>query len=138
MTENGANPQMARAFQRLFTRLVTLGEGQEDTRRVVDRGELGDDVWSLAQRLAGEGNRLVVTNAPAFSRETAELVHEALIRHWPKLVDWIDRNRSFQSWLWQIRSNVELWSADPSDDGPLLRAVVSAVGPSVSLSHAER
>jgi hypothetical protein len=47
---------MARAFQRLFTRLVTLGEGQEDTRRVVDRGELGDDVWSLAQRLAGEGN----------------------------------------------------------------------------------
>ena len=83
---------MARAFQRLFTRLVTLGEGQEDTRRVVDRGELGDDVWSLAQRLAGEGNRLVVTNAPAFSRETAELVHEALIRHWPTLVDWIDRS----------------------------------------------
>ena len=82
-TENGANPQMALAFRRLFTRLVTLGEGQEDTRRVVDRGELGDDVWSLAQRLAGEENRLVVTNAPAFSRETAELVHEALIRHWP-------------------------------------------------------
>jgi hypothetical protein len=120
-TENGANPQMALAFQRLFTRLVTLGEGQEDTRRVVDRGELGDDVWSLAQRLAGEENRLVVTNAPAFSRETAELVHEALIRHWPKLVDWIERDRAFQSWLRQIRSNVELWSADPCDDGPLLR-----------------
>jgi hypothetical protein len=33
-----------------------------------------------------------VTNAPAFSRETAELVHEALIRHWPTLVDWIDRS----------------------------------------------
>jgi hypothetical protein len=120
-TENGANPQMALAFQRLFTRLVTLGEGQEDTRRVVDRGELCDDVWSLAQRLAGEENRLVVTNAPAFSRETAELVHEALIRHWPKLVDWIERDRAFQSWLRQIRSNVELWSADPCDDGPLLR-----------------
>jgi WD40 repeat protein len=121
MTENGANPQMARAFQRLFSRLVTLGEGQEDTRRVVDRRELGDDAWSLAQRLAGEDNRLVVTNAPAFSRETAEVVHEALIRHWPKLVSWIDRDRAFQSWLRQIRSNVELWSAEPSDDGPLLR-----------------
>jgi WD40 repeat protein len=121
MTGDGANPQIAQAFRRLFTRLVTLGEGQEDTRRVVDRRELGDDVWSLAQRLAGEDNRLIVTNAPAFSRETAELVHEALIRHWPKLVDWIDRDRAFQSWLRQIRSNVELWSADPSDDGPLLR-----------------
>jgi hypothetical protein len=61
MTENGANAPMARAFQRLFTRLVTLGEGQEDTRRVVDRRELGDEVWSLAQRLAGENNRLVFT-----------------------------------------------------------------------------
>ena len=121
MTGNGTDPRMAQAFQRLFTRLVTLGEGQEDTRRIVDRRELGDEAWSLAQRLAGEDNRLVVTNAPIASRETAEVVHEALIRHWPTLVDWVDRDRAFQSWLRQIRSNVELWSADPSDEGPLLR-----------------
>jgi WD40 repeat protein len=121
MTENGADAPTAHTFRRLLTRLVTLGEGQEDTRRVVDRRELGDEAWSLAQRLAGEDNRLVVTNAPAFSRETAEVVHEALIRHWPRLVDWIDRDRAFQSWLRQIGSNVELWSADPSDQGPLLR-----------------
>jgi hypothetical protein len=121
MTKKGTDPQMTRAFQRLFTRLVTLGEGQEDTRRVVDRLELGDEAWSLAQQLAGEDNRLVVTNAPAFLRETAEVVHEALIRHWPTLVDWIERDRAFQSWLRQIKSNVEMWSADPSDDGPLLR-----------------
>jgi WD40 repeat protein len=121
MTGNSANPQIIQAFRRLFTRLVTLGEGQQDTRRVVDRRELGDEVWSLAQRLAGEDNRLVVTNAPAFSCETAEVAHEALIRHWPKLVDWIGQDRTFQTWLRQIRSSVELWSADPSDDGPLLR-----------------
>jgi hypothetical protein len=108
MTENSPSPQMAQAFRRLFTRLVTLGEGQEDTRRVVDRRELGDDVWSLAQRLAGEDNRLVVTNAPALSRETVEVVHEALIRHWPRLADWINQDRAFQSWLRQIRSNVVL------------------------------
>ena len=65
LTENGADPQMEKAFQRLFTRLVTLGEGQEDTRRVVERRSSGDEVWSLAQRLAGEDNRLVVTNASA-------------------------------------------------------------------------
>jgi hypothetical protein len=121
MTENGANSRMEQAFQRLFTRLVTLGEGQEDARRVVERRELGDDVWSLAQRLAGEDNRLIVTNARAFSRETAEVVHEALIRHWPKLVCWIDRDRAFQTWLRQIKSNVELWMTDPADEGPLLR-----------------
>src|ERR1700704_1634791 len=53
--------------------------------------------------------------------EPAEVVHEALIRHWPRLVDWINRDRAFQSWLRQIRPNIELWSADPFDDGPLLR-----------------
>jgi hypothetical protein len=51
LTENGKNQPMEQAFQRLFTRLVTLGEGQEDTRRVVERRKLGDEVWSLAQRL---------------------------------------------------------------------------------------
>jgi tetratricopeptide (TPR) repeat protein len=120
LTQNGADSSMDKAFQRLFTRLVTLGEGQEDTRRVVERGELGDSDWVLAQRLADEQNRLVVTNASS-ARETAEVVHEALIRHWPKLVDWVNRDRAFHLWLRQIRSNIELWSAHPDDDGTLLR-----------------
>jgi WD40 repeat protein len=120
MTAHGTNAQMQADFQRLFTRLVTPGEGQADTRRVADRRELGDEVWLLAQRLAGETNRLLVTNAQG-SRETAEVVHEALIRNWPTLVSWINRDRAFLSWLRQIKSNVELWSVDPTDDGPLLR-----------------
>jgi hypothetical protein len=41
---------MDKAFQRLFTRLVTLGEGAEDTRRIVGREELGQESWALAQR----------------------------------------------------------------------------------------
>ncbi len=120
LTRNGGDLAMDKAFQRLFTRLVTLGEGQEDTRRVVVRAELGDEGWGLAQRLAEEDNRLVVTNSSS-ARETAEVVHEALIRHWPKLVDWINRDRAFQSWLRQIAAGVELWSANPNDEGPLLR-----------------
>ncbi|MGA7383819.1 MAG: ATP-binding protein [Methylocella sp.] len=76
LTKNGADAQKVRAFQRLFTRLVTPGQGQVDTRRVVERQELGQDAWSLAQDLAGENNRLVVTNAPVAAHETAEVVHE--------------------------------------------------------------
>jgi len=51
-----------------------------------------------------------------------------LIRHWPKLVGWINRDRAFQSWLRQIKPNVELWSADPTDEGPLLRGGMLAQG----------
>jgi hypothetical protein len=120
LSKNGTDPVMDKAFQRLFTRLVTLGEGQADTRRVVVRAELGDEGWTLAQRLAEESNRLVVTDSSS-TRETVEVVHEALIRNWPKFVDWINRDRAFQSWLRQIASAIELWSAHPDDEGPLLR-----------------
>jgi hypothetical protein len=120
LTSNGQGAVMEGAFHRLFARLVTLGEGQEDTRRVVERTELGEAIWELAQRLAGEENRLIVTNVSE-SRETAEVAHEALIRHWPRLVDWINRDRAFQSWLRQIKSNIDVWMADREDEGPLLR-----------------
>ena len=115
-TSKGADTKTAKTFQRLFTRLVMPGERQEDTRRAVEHKELGDEAWSLAQRLADENNRLAVV-----SQETAEVVHEALIRHWPELAGWINRDRAFQSWLRHTKLNIEAWSADPADDGTLLR-----------------
>ena len=42
-----------KAFQRLFTRLVSLGEGREDTRRW-SSGRNGVTIWGLAQRFADE------------------------------------------------------------------------------------
>jgi hypothetical protein len=62
-----------------------------------------------------------VTNALTPAHETAEVVHEALIRQWPRLAGWINQDRAFLSWLRQIRSNADQWLADPTDDGPLLR-----------------
>src|SRR5262245_23403106 len=60
LTSKGQDEPAALLFRRLFTRLVILGEGAEDTRRVVGCDELGREAWALAQRLAGEDNRLVV------------------------------------------------------------------------------
>ncbi len=125
-TQRGDDATSVALFRRLFTRLVTLGEGAEDTRRIVGREELGPDAWALAQKLAGEDNRLVVTAAPA-GQETAEVVHEALIRNWPALVDWVNRDRAFQTWLRQLKPRVDEWRANPSDEGTLLRGGPLAV-----------
>jgi hypothetical protein len=111
----------AMLFRRLFMRLVTFGEGAEDTRRIVGRAELDQEEWSLAQRLANEDNRLIVTGALGPGRETAEVVHEALIRNWPVLVEWVNRDREFRSWLLQLRPRVEEWRKSPTDEGTLLR-----------------
>ena len=113
-------------FRHLFTRLVTLGEA-EDTRRIVARAELGQQEWALAQSLAGEDNRLVVTAATAPGQETVEVVHEALIRNWPALVDWVNRDRAFISWRNQLRQRLDDWRKSPSDEGTLLRGGPLAV-----------
>ena len=127
VTKGGNDEATVMLFRRLFTRMVTLGEGAEDTRRVVTRRELGDDAWNLAQRLAGEDNRLVVTGAAASGSETAEVVHEALIRHWPDLIGWIGKDREFQTWLRQIRPRVDEWLNNPGDEGNVLRGGSLAV-----------
>jgi len=53
-TDGGNDETAVVLFRRLFTRLVTLGDGAEDTRRLVDSDELGPEAWALAQKLAGE------------------------------------------------------------------------------------
>src|SRR5262249_8403658 len=121
LTSKGADEHAVMLFRRLFTRLVTLGEGAEDTRRIVERSELGPDAWALAQRLAGEDNRLVITSAPAPDRETVEVVHEALIHHWPLLVEWVNRDRAFQLWLRPVKPRVDEWRHQPGEQGTLLR-----------------
>jgi hypothetical protein len=114
-------------FRHLFTRLVTLGEGAEDTRRIVVRDELGPEEWTLAQKLAGEDNRLVVTAATTPGQETVEVAHEALIRNWPALVDWVNRDRAFISWRNQLKPRVDDWRKSPGDEGALLRGGPLAV-----------
>jgi formylglycine-generating enzyme required for sulfatase activity/energy-coupling factor transporter ATP-binding protein EcfA2 len=122
LTNNGQDVRTVFLFRQLFTRLVSIDEDTQDTRRVVEREELGESAWELAQRLAGENNRLVVTTAPAMDHETVELTHEALIKNWPTFVDWINRDRDFQSWLQhQLKPRVEEWRKNPEDEGTLLR-----------------
>ena len=72
--------------RRVFTRLVTLGEGTEDTRRRVKRSELGDapDV-EVVHRCFGAVRLLAFDRDPATREPTVEVAHEALIREWPRL-----------------------------------------------------
>jgi hypothetical protein len=114
-------------FRQLFTRLVTLGERAEDTRRIVAREELGQREWKLAQRLADEDNRLVVTAATMPGQETVEVAHEALIRNWPALVDWVNRDRAFISWRNQLQQRLDDWRKSPGNEGTLLRGGPLAV-----------
>jgi tetratricopeptide (TPR) repeat protein len=80
------------AARQLFLRLVTPGEGQEDTRaRVTMPAET--EQARIIEQFAGPRTRLLVTGFDRAKRPVVEVAHEALIRTWPRLRDWIDANR---------------------------------------------
>lgn len=98
--------------QQLFLRLVTLGEGVEDTRRRVLRSELeginnqpltenGERKTENSQQLMGQiidlfgEARLLTFDRDLQNRQaTVEVAHEALLREWTRLRGWLAANRN--------------------------------------------
>ncbi len=108
-----------KATRQVFVQLVHPGEGTEDARRQATRVELGEGNWQLVQHLADQ--RLVVTGQDAAGRETAELVHEALIQGWGRLCTWMEDDRAFRTWQERLRAALRQWEATNRDEGALLR-----------------
>jgi hypothetical protein len=106
-------------LRRVFVQLVRPGEGTEDTRQVATREQVGADNWNLVTELADE--RLVVTGRDAQGRETVEVVHEALLRHWQPLRQWIEQDRQFRVWQNRLRLDLQEWEKQGRDEGALLR-----------------
>ena len=87
-------PQEQEAARQLFLRLVTLGDGSEDTRRRVRRTELGDDQYlDRVIGIFGQYRLLTFDRDPITRGPTVEVAHEALIRTWERLKGWIEESR---------------------------------------------
>ncbi|MBZ0280505.1 MAG: protein kinase [Anaerolineae bacterium] len=85
--------------RQMFLRLVTLGEGAEDTRRRARRSELlsiTSDTSRLQSVLDTFGRyRLLTFDIESGTREPmVEVAHEALIRTWSRLRGWLDESRN--------------------------------------------
>lgn len=93
--------------RRLLTRLVyTYAEGGH-VRRLLPRTELGEQVWPLAQRLAGR--RVVTLDVAADGTQVIELAHDALLEEWPQLREWLDEDRDFHEWWSRLRPAMAQW-----------------------------
>lgn len=86
------NQKQQEVARHVFLRLTELGEGTEDTRRRVALSELvpnnveTDQVEAVLSTLAQA--RLITLN-----EDSAEVAHEALIREWHRLHDWLTQDR---------------------------------------------
>ena len=112
--------------ERIFIQLVRPGEGTEDTKRVATRKEVGENNWNLVKSLAD--NRLVVTGWDEINQiETIEIIHEALIREWGTLREWIRRNREFRIWQERLKADVREWENKKYDPEMLLQGTRLAI-----------
>ena len=93
------DPAGRRATKQVFLRLVTLGEGRQDTRRRVARSELDvsldveQDAIDLVVDTFGRHRLLTFDREPSTREPTVEIAHEALLGAWGRLRTWIDDAR---------------------------------------------
>jgi WD40 repeat protein len=117
-------PQDQNLVKQLFLRLVALGEDTEDTKRRVQRDELDIDDALLDQLAAA---RLITLD-----RDSVELSHEALIRFWPRLREWLAEDRAALRAYRQLTDTAAEWEAHGRDPGMLYRGARLAVARELS------
>jgi len=109
----------------IFTQLVRFGENTDDTRRIATRSEIGLENWNLVTKLANAEARLVVTGCDEAKKQpTVEVVHEALIRGWDRLREWMEEDREFRKWQDRLRAEKDIWENSGKDHGALLRGAL--------------
>ncbi|MEG4497746.1 pentapeptide repeat-containing protein [Microcoleus sp. F10-C6] len=107
------------AVRHIFLSLTQLGEGTEDTRRRVLKPDLVNERYSeqlideVVQKLADE--KLIVTSEMVEKDSASgrvavvDVAHEALIRQWPLLRQWVDENRDILRQKRKIEAVAEEW-----------------------------
>ncbi|MFG2291280.1 trypsin-like peptidase domain-containing protein [Streptomyces sp. NPDC048595] len=102
--------------------LQELRELAADLSRGPDNGKDFEEVLAALTR-----HRIITTHTPSISllRNTppalpvAELIHDALIRDWGTLREWVSQDHRFQEWLDHTRTRRDRW-AERNDPGDLL------------------
>ena len=136
------------ASRQLFLRLVTLGEGGDDTRRRVRRSELVPiaDTRTVDGVLDAFGRHRLLSfdRDPATREPTVEIAHEALLGGWDRLREWIDDARDDLRTHRKLASAVAEWEAAERDPSFLLRGArldqvqAWAEATTLALSEADR
>ncbi|ALG08195.1 WD40 repeat domain-containing protein [Kibdelosporangium phytohabitans] len=110
------NDEQQRTARQVFGRLVALGEGTQDTKRRIPRGELDLNPATAAVVDAMTRARLLTVDAGS-----VEIAHEALIRSWPRLRDWLAEDRDGLRTHRKLTEAAQAWDSLDRDPGALYR-----------------
>ncbi|MET8583487.1 DNA-binding protein [Streptomyces collinus] len=127
------SPEHAELARLVLLRLITPGEGSQDTRRPVDRTELdftGPPSPAATAPSAGPPapadvslvlDRLARARLVTLDHGTVDLAHEALITGWPRLSGWIEEEREQLRAHRRLTEAARTWEDLGRDPGALYR-----------------
>ena len=121
-------PQQQEAVRQILTRLVRLAEeGGEDTRQriplsaLLSEALLNSDAGRSVLAVLADARLLTVGVESGARQEMVEIAHEALVRRWPRLNQWLQEDREILVWRQRLRLLIREWEQTGRDDGFLLR-----------------
>ena len=116
------SPARQDAARQILLRLVTVDENTDDTRRRAKRSELEAldiDHHDVGEVVAAFGAHRLLSfdRDPTTRSPTVEVAHEALLREWPRLRDWIEEQRESLVLGRRFQAAMMEWNrADRADD----------------------
>lgn len=119
-------PEEKDLARRLVLGLVQVNsDGQYTRRRVlIDNLLSANDEREHAQavidQLAASGTRLVTVSSDQQGEDLIEITHEALIRHWPLLQNWLTQNNELLVQSRRIEEAAAAWKVNECAKGYLL------------------
>jgi conflict system STAND superfamily ATPase len=117
------SPDEQTVVRNIMLRLTEFGEGTEDTRRRATFHELMSQAEDADARSEVRAvlNRLAQARLVTLSEETAEVSHEALIREWPRLREWLSEDREGIILHRRLTEAAQEWELLEHDTGSLYR-----------------
>jgi WD40 repeat protein len=144
-------PHEQRAFPLVMRYLVTLSQGEEEVpnRRTVPYRDLAASQGTNQDQKAGAKGfvdlfiekRLLVADTDPQGEVTVSVAHEALLREWQRVREWLIENREFLRMRDRLDSSLKLWLSRGQQKDDLLEPglhlaegekLVKDFGPSLS------
>lgn len=123
---NSMLPEEQNTAKRILLRLVRPSTGVEFTRsRAIRRtlyqsGEANDRIDRVLEKLVS-ARLLRQTDGSSPETDQFEVAHEALVRNWPRLVEWLEDERVVLRHRLRFTAQAEEWDARDRDTDALLR-----------------
>ena len=110
-------------MRNILLRLTEFGEGTEDTRRRAAFDELMSSAENADERSEVRTvlHKLAEARLVTLSEDTAEVAHEALIREWPQLREWLSQDREGIILHRHLTEAAQEWELLERDVGSLYR-----------------